>query len=305
MPALTLKTITSESTYGSFTVDAGIKTSQTIIPTASGGLADVYRCILLSDASLEEVAVKCPRYSSLTDAVVDKINHNLEREIKVWTRLNNRYVLRLRGTATGFGIFRALVSPWMPNGTLNSYLTRENKTLTGMDRLHILKQITEGLEHLHDNDVIHGDLTSNNVLIAADGSPRLADFGVSNIMVQSNPEFSFHSGAIRWVAPELIDLLEGQAVPCATKSSDIYALGCIMLEVLYGELPYWWIKQARLVIAPKLKGQEPIKENNLQIQTDHLDFMRRCWSIESENRPPVKEVVCFLERAISNGAPST
>ncbi|KAG2054027.1 kinase-like protein, partial [Suillus hirtellus] len=124
-----------------------------------------------------------------------------------------------------------LVSPWMPNGTLNSYLTREHETPTWMDKLLILKQITEGLKHLHDNNVIHGDLTSNNVLIAADGSPRLADFGVSNIMVQSIPEFSFHNGAVRWVAPELIDLLEGQAVPCATKSSDIYALGCIMLEV--------------------------------------------------------------------------
>ncbi|KAG1872870.1 kinase-like domain-containing protein, partial [Suillus tomentosus] len=152
------------------------------------------------------------------------------REIKIWTRLNHQYVLCLRGTATGFGIFRALVSPWMPNGTLNFYLTHKNKTLAGMDRLRILKQITEGLKYLHDNDVIHGDLTSKNVLIAVDGSPRLADFGVSNIMVQSDPAFSFHNGAVCWAAPELL-FPEDETVPCATKSSDIYALGCIMLEV--------------------------------------------------------------------------
>jgi len=167
-------------------------------------------------------------------------------------------------------------------------------------------RLNRRLRTVHDTNVIHGDLTSKNVLIAADGSPRLADFGVSNIMVQSNPEFSFHNGAVRWVAPELIDLLEGQAVPYATKSSDIYALGCIMLEVLYGKLPYWWIKQANSVIASKCKGQEPIKDNTIQIQAHHLDFMRRCWSVKSETRPSVDEVLGFLaEGAISNGVSST
>ena len=66
--------------------------------------------------------------------------------------------------------------------------------------------------------------------MAADGSPRLADFGVSNIMVQSIPAFSYHTGAVRWTAPELIDLPEG-TMPFVTKFSDIYSLGCIMLQV--------------------------------------------------------------------------
>ncbi|KAG2114481.1 kinase-like domain-containing protein [Suillus cothurnatus] len=222
------------SMYGSFIIDTSIATKQTNFPIASGGLGDVYKCILNQGASAEEVAVKSPRFPSLADADVAKINRNLDREIKVWTRLDHQYVLRLHGTVTGFGPFRALVSPWMLNGTLNSYLTRAHETLTTMNRLLILKQITEGLKYLHDNDVIHGDLTSNNVLVAADGSPRLADFGVSNILVESNPAFSYQTGAVRWVAPELIVLQDGQTVQCATKSSDIYALGCIMLQVLYG-----------------------------------------------------------------------
>jgi hypothetical protein len=50
-------------------------------------------------------------------------------------------------------------------------------------------------------------------------------------MVESNPAFSHQNGAVRWAAPELIVFEDGQAAPCATKSSDIYALGCIMLQV--------------------------------------------------------------------------
>lgn len=288
------------STCGMFIMDTSIATRQANFPIASGGLGDVYKCILNRGATPEEVAVKSPRFPSLTDAEVAKINRNLDREIKVWTKLNHRYVLCLHGTVTGFGPFRALVSPWMPNGTLNSYLTRLHKNLTTMDRLHILKQITEGLKYLHDKHVIHGDLTSNNVLVDADGSPRLADFGVSNIMVESNPAFSYQTGAVRWAAPELIVLHEGQTVPCATKSSDIYALGCIMLQVLYGKPPYWWIKTALQVMASKFKYQEPIN-NTMQIRAYYLDFMRRCWSVECEKRPSVEEVLDFLEKAISIG----
>ncbi|KAG2053204.1 kinase-like protein [Suillus hirtellus] len=296
---------TQTSTYGLFTVGTSIATGKTNFPTASGGLADVYRCILNRGASSEEVAAKSPRYPSLTDAVaIARINHKLEREIKIWTGLKHQYILCLLGIATGFGPFRALVSPWMPNGTLNSYL-RENTTLARMDRLRI---ITEGLKYLHDNDVIHGDLTSKNVLIAVDGSPRLADFGVSNIMVESNPAFSFHNGAVCWAAPELL-FPEDETVPCATKSSDIYALGCIMLEVLYSKTPYWWISQkaqnAVQVVSSKYKGQEPIN-NAMQIQARHLDFLRRCWSINSESRPSVEEVLGFLaEKAMSDWVSST
>jgi hypothetical protein len=50
--------------------------------------------------------------------------------------------------------------------------------------------------------------------------------------MQANPIYSFHTGAVRWVAPELMIEPEDQIVSCKTKSRDIYALGGIMLQVL-------------------------------------------------------------------------
>ncbi|KAG1853446.1 kinase-like domain-containing protein, partial [Suillus subalutaceus] len=86
---------------------------------------------------------------------------NLDREIGIWATLKHQYVLPLHGTVDQqFGPCRALVSPWMPNGTLNSYLNRVHETLSMMDRLLLLKQIAEGLQYLHGQDVIHGDLTN-------------------------------------------------------------------------------------------------------------------------------------------------
>lgn len=277
---------------------------ETSYPTASGGLGDVYKCIRNCGASLDEVAVKSPRFANLSDLEFAKINKNLDREICIWTKLKHQYVLPLYGTVEGFGLFRALVSPWMPNGTLDLYLNRTQKTLSMMDKLRLLMQITVGLQYLHDHDVIHGDLSNKNILVAADGSPRLADFGISNIMVQSNPAFSYHTGAVRWVAPELIDSPEDQPVQCATKSTDIYALGGIMLQVLYGKQPYWWLKSPIHVISARFKHTEPINAS-VEIQPDHLEFMRRCWSKESEARPSVEEVIKYLQEALSNETSSS
>ncbi|KAG1811848.1 kinase-like domain-containing protein [Suillus subaureus] len=252
----------------------------TSYPTASGGIGDVYKCIWNRGASSDDVAVKASQFPNLSDHECVRINKELDREIYIWTPLKHQYVLPLHGIVEQFGSFRALVSPWMPNGTLNSYLNT-HETLSMMDRLRLLKQIAEGLQYLHDKDVIHSDLTNNNILVAADGSPRLADFAISNIMVQSKPAFEYHTGALRWVAPELLDPPEDQPILCTTKSTDIYSLGGIMLQVLYGKQPYWWLKSAIHVISAKFRHVEPI-DSSIEIQPNHLDFMRRCWSMESE-----------------------
>ena len=72
------------------------------------------------------------------------------------------------------------------------------------------------------------------------------------------------------------------------------------LQVLYGTLPYWWIKTALQVMKSKFNCQEPIHKTE-QIQTHHLDFMPRCWSVQIGNRPSVEKALDFLEEAISTG----
>lgn len=118
---------------------------QTNYPTASCGLGDVYKCIWNCGASSDEVAVKAPRFQNMSDDEIVRINKNLDREINIWAALKHKYVLPLHGTVEQFGPYRALVSPWMPNGTLNSYLNRVHGTLSMIDRLQLLKKITEGL----------------------------------------------------------------------------------------------------------------------------------------------------------------
>jgi len=88
----------------------------------------------------------------------------VDRVVYIWAELEHQYVLPFYGTVTGFGPSRALVSPWMLNGNLMSYLNRADLSLTETDRLSLvsfickaclknlpyfkqLRQITEGLKY--------------------------------------------------------------------------------------------------------------------------------------------------------------
>ncbi|KAG1733216.1 kinase-like domain-containing protein [Suillus paluster] len=223
-----------------------------------------------------QVAVKSPRSPTQIDSqMVVRINKSLDREIRIWAVLEHPYVLRLYGTVRDFGPFCALVTPWMPNGTLDSYLNHAD--LTEMDRLSMLRQIAEGLKYLHDNNVIHGDPDPYNVLVAADGSPRLADF-------------------VRWVRSRALNAPDDQPIQCATESSDIYSLG-----VLYGKQPYWWLKTPIHVVSARFKDLEPI-DSSVKIEAHHLDCMRRCWSIEPKIRPSVEKTTAIINEMLP-GAP--
>ncbi|KAG2053812.1 hypothetical protein BDR06DRAFT_444888 [Suillus hirtellus] len=111
-------------------------------------------------------------------------------------------------------------------------------------------------------------------------------------MIESNPAFSYHAGPVRWVAPELMDSPEDEPIQYTTKSSDIYALGCIMLEVFYGKQPYWWLNSFTHVISAKFNRIDPINDT-LQIQAHHLTYMRRCWS--RGPRPSAEETLAFID----------
>lgn len=156
------------------------------------------------------------------------------------------------GTTRDFSLSVALVAPWIINGNLTSFLSQHNEILGLHDQLLLLRDIAAGLDYLHTfsftvddgqtyfNPVVHGDLTSNNVLIGSDRTAFLADFGLSGTLARF-PGMSYlamsrhRPGALRWTAPELLSAEDSASA--FTTQSDIYSFGSIMLQVLTGNLP--------------------------------------------------------------------
>jgi serine/threonine protein kinase len=93
-------------------------------------------------------------------------------------------------------------------------------------------KILEGLHYLHHSDVVHCDLKAANILTTKNGNVKLADFGVSLNLRAMERDMKDVAGTPNWMAPEVIEL-KGPS-----PKSDIWSLGCTVIELLTGRPPY-------------------------------------------------------------------
>ncbi|KAG1730477.1 kinase-like domain-containing protein [Suillus lakei] len=238
-----------------------------------GGLADVWKCSMSQIGTGRLIAVKSIRISGQDALMIERIGKRIRRETHVWMRLKHNRILPFEGVtiATEFGPLPALVSPWMEEGSLDSYLNElkhKGPALTDVQKRELIRQVASGLSYLHGEDVVHGDLTATNVLVDGSGCVCLADFGLSMILAEAgNATFnSCHAGNVRWMPPEAFpaggeDEDEDEAqYEKPTKAWDIYSYGCVVLQIFSGNQPYAWIKQFQTVISALQKGREPFRD---------------------------------------------
>ncbi|KAF5349295.1 hypothetical protein D9756_009364 [Leucocoprinus leucothites] len=266
------------------------------VPHSAGSFGDIYR----GNFRGQVVALKVVRLFRRSD--LNKALKAFSREGMLWAHLDHPNILPL------YGIFRlgdmhgrlAMVSPWMGRGDLLGYLHEE----PGVDRILLLADIISGLQYLHDNHVVHGDLKGANILIAASGRACLADFGLSNVTLSRLGNWPLIStllpdgGTVGWLAPELLQ--QDNAVP--TMKSDIYALSMVCYEVFANNVPFYEVaKIPAAVILRVISGQRPtVPDRNSAAYTafglseEIWGVMERGWSADPESRPALLEFLRVL-----------
>lgn len=217
----------------------------------------------------------------------------MHRELKVWLRLKHPTIVPLLGIANVDSPFPALVSQWMPFGTLYSYL--EEATLAPSAKVELAKGVADGLSYLQSMNVVHGDLHPGNVLIDGSGNPCLTDFGLATIegegelqLNSTTAERSFNS---RWRAPEVIGVEYNPERP--TFMSDIYSFGCVMFFIASGDIPWKEKKTHQICIALSQKATHP-RPNNMP--DNHWKLIQKCWSWEPGHRPRPAGVLQYIDQ---------
>lgn len=264
-----------------------------------GTFGSVSRCVWRPDGGLStsakhEVAVKTIQVPP------ERRTEIIYKDLIAWRRLNHKNIARLLGVASGFGDSAksiSMVSFWFANGTLTTFLASQHDTISDRQQLELLQGIADGLLYLHTSEVVHGNLSGNNVLIDNQGKACLTNFGLSTVcggFVQSAIYIGY-PGAIRWAAPEFF-IGDGQH---STFESDIYSFGCIMLQVLSGEIPWSEVKTEHLICKKLADWKTPRQPSS--ISQKHWTFIRRCWSPSPRNsthpssRPSASQIVDFLK----------
>ncbi|CBJ48599.1 Tyrosine kinase, EPH (ephrin) receptor family [Ectocarpus siliculosus] len=204
-----------------------------------------------------------------------------------------------------------IVTDLVKRGPLRTLLTDKKKreSLTPAIRHKIIKDVASGMGYLYEQGLQHRNLHSHNVLITKEWGAKVADYGLartSEVMLGAHDRAKTKSksrsrppapkvGALRWMAPELLQASTDGSVDLFTEASDVYSVGVIAWEVLCGgsKLPYDGIaddKVKSMIIegsTPPVSMETPIVYNKL---------MLLCWRKNPLSRPSFSHMASVLLR---------
>merc|ERR1712137_1176253 len=144
------------------------------------------------------------------------------------------------------------------------------------------EQVLHGLDYLHKCSVIHRDIKGGNILITRDGAIKLADFGIATV-ASPNPRHSLVEGSPYWMAPEAIEM------SCnPTTKSDIWSLGCTLIELITGVPPYFEMSSVSACFKMVSEGRPPLPED---ISKELTDFLICCFRRPVDTRPDARELM--------------
>jgi len=193
-----------------------------------GGMGTVYLASRDDDQFRKRVAIKVVKRGMDTAELLKRFR----RERQILAHLEHPYIARLiDGGSTAHGQ-PFLVMEYVEGRTIDVYCREAGLDVEARCRLFL--KACEAVSYAHRNLVIHRDLKPGNILVAADGSPKLLDFGVAKLLdTELDRELAPTVVAGRLLTPEYAspEQVRGGFVGTA---SDIYALGAILYELLTG-----------------------------------------------------------------------
>ncbi|KAL0061834.1 Homeobox protein tos8 [Marasmius tenuissimus] len=254
---------------------------------SGGGFADIWKGRLDGTRS---VCLKVLRV--FTDNLDwTQLMRDLSNEILIWRQLQHPNILELLGIDTSlFEHTVAIVSPWMSNGTVMSFV--RNREANFERKMRFIRGIVDGMLYLHEHDppIIHGDIKGVNILVKDDEEPCIADFGLCSIekeTVLQTTSRAQERGSLPWLAPELMN---PDDVPTFNdRSRDVYALGCTIAEVLSGSPPFSEkANAAQIILAVLLRNERPGRPPECPEWLWSL--VTQCWKADPSKRLTVQEV---------------
>lgn len=195
-----------------------------------GGMGIVYLAERADGAYRKRVAIKVAN----TGAAGAESLRRFRTEGQAAAALDHPNIVRLLDGGTTFEGLPYLVLEYVEGVRIDHWC--DERKMAVRDRLKLFRQVCAAVQYAHDQEVIHRDVKPGNILVAADGTAKLLDFGVSKIL---NPDLSGAAETTFGPAP----MTPAYASPeqkrgeSAGRASDIYALGGVLYQILTGQIP--------------------------------------------------------------------
>ncbi len=237
----------------------------------AGGFGQVFRAY---DAALEtDVAVK---FLNKDAAIVDE--SAFLREARLMTTVRNPHVLAIHGAGTDQGV-SGYWSDYLDGEILYKHL--QKKHLDDNDKMRIIKQITFAVKATHNNNVVHGDIKSLNVMLQPHRGAILLDFGSGRSGLKAAENNQLLQASPIAMAPEQFN---GEKNSLA---SDVFALGLLFMEILTGQHP---LVNKNFSEIKAITQNMPEVIHGMNLKKGWRRLLARMLAVDSHSRPSIQEI---------------
>ena len=216
---------------------------------------------------------------AIKEIVVDKKQNKslVKRELSVLKTLDHPSIVKLHDVIIDTNYNNIyFVLDYYPKGDFAKFL--DNKPLKEKFCRKYLKQLSQGLEYLLNKDILHRDLKPQNILLTNEYNIKITDFGFAK-QIDKNSLINTLCGSPMYMAPEIINKKEYDI------KSDLWSVGVILYEMVYGQVPYNVGTFVELIKKIN-KGDIHYNIKNINVSDDCLELMTSFeldWSLGSKS----------------------
>ncbi|MEZ6056913.1 MAG: serine/threonine-protein kinase [Planctomycetaceae bacterium] len=238
-----------------------------------GGMGIVYKATYLKTGQTVAVKVLAPDLTA-----DDKVAKRFEREMEILKKLKHPNIIKYYGgSSTAAQRFYAMEI--VEGGALDDVLKK--RRLSWEETIDYGIQIAKALEHAHAAGIIHRDLKPANLLLADNGVLKLSDFGIArDTQVTALTAAGKTVGTMAYMAPEQIT---GKSP--ITRRTDLYALGCVLFEMLTGRPPFQGETQPELLFKHVDEVPPSVRELNMEVPVWLERLISELLEKDPEDRP--------------------
>jgi len=191
-----------------------------------GGMANVYKALDILEDKI--VAVKILRDEFATN---EEFVRRFKNESKAIAVLSHPNIVRVYDVSFT-DQYQFIVMEYVNGITLKEYISQQQQ-INWKEVVHYTIEVLRALQHAHDKGIVHRDIKPHNIMLLANGTIKVMDFGIARFARSETRTITDKAiGSVHYISPE-------QARGDATdEKTDIYSVGVMMFEMLTGQLPF-------------------------------------------------------------------
>ncbi len=191
-----------------------------------GGMAVVYKAYDCIEDRIVAVKILKEEFISNEEFII-----RFKNESKAIAVLNHPNIVKVYDVSFG-DLIQYIVMEYVDGITLKQYIEKQ-QSLRWKDAVYLTIQVLRALQHAHDKGIVHRDVKPQNIMLLADGTIKVTDFGIARFARSEHKTMTDKAiGSVHYISPEQA---RGEATD---EKADIYSVGVMLYEMLTGRLPF-------------------------------------------------------------------